>query len=231
MALPICKTVWDVFKLTQIGGAGLAASDVIGSGTADGLLAFCDYLVDRGIAPGSAISPWKSAAKQVFTRVEGTEDFGSVDIKTLDVDEYMDRFINKSRGEYKPDSLNAYGNRFRKAVEGYRGYLADPMGWRPKLRASVRRSPESGSNGRTDANRDTGTRNAGPSGATGTGAPDTVPPPSLITYPFPLKSGQLAQLQLPPQLHREDAERLTQFVRALVFEQPRQLSSGEPDEE
>lgn len=206
----------------------MAASDVIGSGTATGLLAFCDYLTDRGIAPASAVSPWKSAAKNVFSRVEGTDDFGAVDVQALDVDEYMARFVNKSRGEYKPDSLNAYANRFRKAVEAYRGYLADPMGWRPKLRASsARRSGEAGPNGRTDANGDVG--QAKP--AAGVPPSNPAPPvvPGLVVYPFPLKSGQLAQLQLPAQLEREDAERLTHFVRALVFEQPRQLPSGDPD--
>lgn len=50
---------------------------------------------------------------------------------------------------------------------------------------------------------------------------------SLIAYPFPLKSGQIAQLNLPTQLEHEDAERLIQFVRALVFDQPRERAAGE----
>jgi len=40
----------------------------------------------------------------------------------------------------------------------------------------------------------------------------------------------MAQLHLPTQLEREDAERLMQFIRALVFEQPRQLASGSPND-
>jgi hypothetical protein len=34
----------------------------------------------------------------------------------------------------------------------------------------------------------------------------------------------MAQLHLPTDLHSEDAERLIQFVRALVFKHPRQLN-------
>jgi hypothetical protein len=185
--------------------------------------------MNRGLASTSAIQPWKSAAKQVFTRVEGTESFGNVDVQALDVDEYLERFVTKSRGEYKPDSLNAYANRFRKAVEAYRGYLADPMGWRPKLRASPRRAGETGTNGRTRSEA------PAPASPTSMAAPASGSPPpaapSLTDYPFPLRSGQMAHLYLPSPLDKDDADRLTQFLRALVFERPAQLSSGESDEQ
>ncbi len=168
--------------------------------------------------------------------MEGTEDFGDVDVQALDVDEYMTRFVNKSRGEYKPDSLNAYSNRFRKAVDAYAGYLADPMGWRPKLRApATRRSPEGSSNGRTAANGAATSAPVGPASAAPS-APTTSQAPAaltlgLIDYPFPMRSGQIAHLHLPSPLDKEDADRLTQFVRALVFERQGQLASGDPDAE
>jgi hypothetical protein len=57
------------------------------------------------------------------------------------------------------------------------------------------------------------------------------PSSSLIAYPFPLKSGQMAQLNLPTQLDREDADRLTHFIRALVLEQPAQLDPGALEDE
>src|SRR5687768_12946141 len=118
----------------------MADPEVISAGTAEGLLAFCDYLVQRGIAPASAVNPWKSAAKNVFAKVEGTEDFGALDVRALDVDDYMMRYAHKSRGSVKPETVAAYDNRFRKAVFAYIGYLADPMGWRPNIR-SVTRKP------------------------------------------------------------------------------------------
>ena len=186
----------------------MAASDLIGSGTAAGLLAFCDYLTDCGMAPCSAVNPWKSAARQVFTRVEGTEDLDGVDVQALDVHEYLERFVSASRGEYKPDSLAAYKNRFGKAVEAYRGYLADPVTWRPRLRASSRRAADTNANGRTPA------------------APTT---PGLTDYPFPLRSGQMAHLHLPSPLDPDDADRLTQFLRALVFERQQPHPRREPD--
>lgn len=200
----------------------MAASDVIGSGTAGGLLAFCDYLVDRHLASPSAVNPWKSAAKQVFTRLEG-DDFEAVDVQSLDVDEYMQRFTIASRGSYKPESLAAYDKRFRRAVEAYRGYLADPMSWRPKLRSSPRRTAE--------PNGSAGAPRAVPAAINSAANTPAIPTPGLTDYPFPLRSGQMAHLHLPSPLDKDDADRLTQFLRALVFDPQQQLPPGEPEDE
>jgi hypothetical protein len=200
------------------------ASAGIADGNVRGLLAFMDFMVEKGYGSAAAIGPWKSAARQVFERVEG-EGFEEADVRSLDIDEYIDRFENRSHGKYSANSLRAYRGRFRKAVEAYRSYLADPN-WRPSLRASSRTSavngvaekPTRGRSRTAEKPRDEQT------------ALVPVATSSLIAYPFPLKSGQIAQLHLPTQLEHEDAERLIQFVRALVFDQPRQLAAGESDD-
>jgi len=108
----------------------MATSKAIGTGTAGGLLAFCDDLLQRDHASCGVVHPWKYAVKQVFTRLEG-EHFEAIDVRSLDVDEYMQRFAGAPRDPHEPDRLYAYHERFPKAVEAYRGYLADPTGWRP----------------------------------------------------------------------------------------------------
>jgi len=108
----------------------MAASDVIGTGTAGGLLAFCDSLLEHDHESCGVVHPWKYAVKQVLTRVEG-DDFEAVDVRTLDVDECMERFASAPRDPNEPDRLFAYHSRFPNAVDAYRGYLADPAGWRP----------------------------------------------------------------------------------------------------
>jgi hypothetical protein len=107
----------------------MAASDVINTGTAGGLLAFCDYLLEQDHASCGVVHPWKYAVKQVFTRVAG-DDFEGIDVQKLDVDEYMQRFASTARDPQEPDRLYAYHERFPKAVQAYRGYLSDPTGWR-----------------------------------------------------------------------------------------------------
>lgn len=199
------------------------ASPDIATGNAAGLMAFMDFMIDKGYAPAGSITPWKSAAKQVFSTVEGDE-FEGADVRTFDIDEYMSRFENRSIGKYSHESLRAYRQRFRKAVEAYRAYLADPN-WRPPAKRTPR--PKRAEAGTAATKRP----KVSPPAAQ---ADQTKPtPPSsgtLIAYPFPLQNGQMAQLHLPTQgLDRADAERLTHFIRALVFDQPAQLPAGEDE--
>jgi hypothetical protein len=201
------------------------ASPDIGSGNARGLMDFMDFMVAKGYGRAGAIDPWKSAAKQVFSTVEG-EGFEEADVRSFDIDEYLSRFENMSLGKYSAQSLRAYRGRFRKAVEAYRSYLADPN-WKPTLRRSARSTADN------DSAKEPSKHASKKQPETSPKAPAAPPiPGSLIAYPFPLKSGQMAQLHLPTQgLDREDADRLTHFIRALVFEQPAQLNSGEQDED
>lgn len=108
----------------------MATSGLIGTGTAGGLLAFCDDLLERDHSSCGVVHPWKYAVKQVFTPLEGG-NFEAIDVQSLDVDEYMQRFVSLPRDPDEPDRLYAYHARFPRAVEAYRGYLADPTRWRP----------------------------------------------------------------------------------------------------
>jgi hypothetical protein len=200
----------------------MTATD-ISSGTVTGLMNFMDFMVQKGYGSHGAISPWKSAAKTVFQTVEG-DDFTAFDVRTFNIDEYFARFETKSMGRYAADSLGAYRARFRKAVEAYRNYLADPN-WKPSLRASASRRPAK------DPQQRWARTPASPPASSAVPLVSAMPSPSMIAYPFPLKSGQMARLELPTQLERDDADRMAAFLRTLVFEQPRQLPSGEPDGE
>jgi hypothetical protein len=201
----------------------MASPDIAG-GNARGLLAFMDFMIDKGYGSSGAISPWKSAAKQVFSTVEG-EDFEGLDVRTFDIDEYMERFQNRSIGKYSAESLRAYRQRFRKAVEAYRSYLADPN-WRPALRRTPR--PKKAEEQPTERSKPLGVVAKNPEAPLSAASPSAA----LIAYPFPLENGQMAQLHLPAQgLDRADAERLTHFIRALVFDQPPQLNPGASGDE
>jgi hypothetical protein len=52
---------------------------------------------------------------------------------------------------------------------------------------------------------------------------------SFVAYPFPLRSGEIARLHLPPRLDADDAERLTAFIRALVVQEAGIRQRGEED--
>jgi hypothetical protein len=48
------------------------------------------------------VHPWEYAVKQVSTRVDG-DDFESIDVQKLDVDDYMQRFAGSGRDPQEPD--------------------------------------------------------------------------------------------------------------------------------
>ncbi|WP_217915420.1 hypothetical protein [Miltoncostaea marina] len=186
---------------------------------------FLDYMVKSGYAPVGAMNAWKSATKQVFVKVEG-EDFGTVDVRSFDPDEYLDRFETIVMGRYKRESLDAYRVRFRKAIGAYREYLADPKNWkRPTFRASSRQRRVANSDSPATPATSAATRTSN-----GTSA-KVESDQGLIDYPFPLRSGQMAQLRLPARLDKTDAERLGAFLRTLSFEPQGQLPSSTSDDE
>jgi hypothetical protein len=191
-------------------------SKLLATGTADGLLAFCDYLEDKGYAASSAVGPWKSAARQIFEAVEG-DDYGSLDVRRLDLDEYLARFEIMERGNYKAESLRAYGSRFKRAMDAYLGFLEN--GRTPQLRQGPRGR-------RTDRAGRTPDGTLPPAHSAGRARAAVSPVADLVEYPFPLRSGTLAYVRLPRRLEKADAERLAAFVRTLVFDPPAELPAA-----
>ena len=198
-------------------------NEQISAGTATGLFQFLDYLVDKGYAPPNSVAPWRVATRKVLEGVDGA-DYGGTLILDLDVDEYMGRFVNKKRHEYKADSLAAYRTRFTRAVEAYRDYLTQGNDWKPPtFKGSRPRPAVSGTTGEADA----GSASSGNTGTTVTIKPATerdtalpiaATPSTLLDYPFPLSTGDLAHLRLPRGLTARDAERIGAFVKTLAFE-------------
>lgn len=195
-------------------------SKQINTGTAEGLLAFLEYLTDKGYATGAAVNPLRSAVRQILAAVEGAE-YGGVDVRSLDVEAYLDRFENIARGDYKAESLQSYRSRFRRALAFYETFLTD--GRPPSLRTSPSR--------RARADSPPGQRATPPAGSTRrqpvSSAPATAP--DFMDYPFPLRAGGVAHLRLPKKLERDDAERLAVFIRALVFDRQGEITSGIAD--
>jgi hypothetical protein len=196
----------------------------LGSGTSAGMLAFLDWMVQKNYATPASITPLKSAANQIFKTVEAKGgDPNSVDVLTLDPNEYFGRFqvAMQATGRITPDSVRAYKARFLRGLDLYRVYLE--TGTVPKVKtrgARPRKEKEA-----------TGSTSMAPTPTPAEPATtESAPSTNMISYPFPLESGDVANLRLPKQLSRTDASRLTAFVNALVFEPQKQLGQGsEPD--
>lgn len=190
------------------------------SGTASGMLAFLDHLIDKRRASAGTVKPLRSASRKILTTLEG-ENWESLDVRSLDVDDSLERFANKTVGTYTAESLRAYDSRFRRAVEWYRAFLDKP-GWTPPATSS--RTPSGTGRGPSATNqpRKAGDGDQAEDPSEREEAARSDPPArtrSLLTFPFPLRSGEIAYLQLPAQLARPDAARLSAFLDSLVLDE------------
>jgi len=184
--------------------------DDMRSGTAAGLIQFLGWMKEKGLMKAATAAAWRSAAQGVL-EIDG-EGWSEIDLRTLNVDDQFQRFAHLRGPKYTPASLNTYGQRFRDAVARYLEYLANPTGFRPPTSRSAR--PAGKAKGRSAAPTDT-------SPGTGESVPVIERPVAgardLITYPFPLQSGDLAYVQLPVRVLPADAERLCAFIRSIAF--------------
>lgn len=178
-------------------------------GTGDGLLTFLVWAAEKGLLNSTTASAHRSAVGQVLA-VE-SDDFGTIDIRTLDTDELLTRFARKNGAKYSPGSLATYEGRFRRAVEMYRDYLSNPSGFKPGIKGRER----------------TRARSVPPEKVSEPSAEKAVAPSveltapaNLMTFPFPLRSGGTAYFQLPRHLSRYDVDRMIKFLQSLAMDPP-----------
>lgn len=188
----------------------MAASD----GTAGGLFEFLDWAEQKHELPKSQVANWRGAAKNVLG-IE--EDYEALDLRTLDLDDFLRRFEIASRTKYKSDSLNAYKGRFKKAVEAYRSWLDQSPDWKGAVapRAAVSGGGPT-ANGAKSAAQKPRVAAATPAGGT-------------IDHTFPLRPGVYARLSLPEDLSSRDAKRLAAFISSLAFDEQLAITAGAND--
>jgi hypothetical protein len=187
--------------------------------TVEGLLAYCDWLVDKGYATVAQVDPWRTATRKVFETVEG-EEYASLDISGIDLADYLARFQTLAGSQYKSESIVTYGRRLRNALDAHEHYLS--TGRPPTFRRG-------GSSPKKEGEAKPGAAAVAP--AQGPAQTLSVAGPGLVEFPFPLRGGQMAQLRLPTRLDKSDVDRLSAFLRTLQAEEQPQIPrrTGEDD--
>lgn len=187
----------------------------IGSGTVAGLLEFLDTIVEKGRATQSAIQPIKISINKVFEVVDGSE-WELVSVKSIDLDDHIERFATKTIGTYSPKSISVYKSRINRAIAWYMKFLNE-KGWMPQVKPRLPASSKRANIETPPVQPDT----------TGSMQPVVAVEPSnylinnALTYPFPLENGEIARLSLPRELTASDANRLAKFIQTLVMETDR----------
>lgn len=177
--------------------------------TGAGLIHFLDFAIEKGYLKSATGQSMKTACKEVLSAAEGDE-WESVDLVGLDVDDVSRRFETLRAMKFSPGSLSTYKSRFQKSLAMFEDFRADPSSWRPTVKQRTR-SKGSAAEGLAT------------SGGASSAPPQPVhsphPSASVITYPFPLRDGVLVSLQLPADLSKREARRLGAFIDSLALEE------------
>lgn len=194
----------------------MTGSSTIGSGTAAGAVQYLDFLSNKGHLTNGSVRALKTGFAKV-TKTLGGDDWEKIDVRSIDVDEYMTRFANMTHGQYNAASLTDYKSRVKKVLAWYMQFLSSP-GWVPDVKARIRTQ-------RTHKVEETKAMSVAFAEDNNRPTPDTVQPQpvpatlsKLVAFPFPLSDGSLANLYLPTSISSPDAKRMARFIETLVIE-------------
>jgi hypothetical protein len=203
-------------------------------GNGDGLLEFLERAIERGDMNKETARGFRSASRQIL-EIE-SDDLASIDVRRLDIEDLLDRFVNLKRADFGDGSLDTYKSRFRRSVAMYVAWLNGDTGWKTAgLKPGARQTPRqtrrkqatkivsveelldsSGDNQPVSSHR----------------APDFNVPATeasgsrLMTYDVPLRQDLVVRVTLPLDLTTEDAERFAKFINALAFSPSRSGSEN-----
>ena len=184
--------------------------------TGAGLVAFLDYAIQKGYLKTATGQAMKTAVKEVLSATEGADGWETVDLTSLDETDVLRRFETLRAMKFSAGSLATYKGRFSRAAAMFEEFRASPTSWRPSVK---QRSRAKGTNGSSVAPPSSPEVGAGEPWAAPS-APTRHPGhgSAIITYPFPLRQGVLASVELPPDLTRREARRLAAFIESLAIE-------------
>lgn len=195
--------------------------------TSAGLREFLDWAGGRAEINPTTANALKGAVRQVLLMEDEPDN---VDVRSLDVEDVLERFENRFRTKYTSGSMSTYKTRFRQAVLMYLAWLDKDPGWKSVVKS--RRSTSASAR----------TRVANSARAATTGAAEAVQAPgdadrqavpfvtssSLVKHRLPLRPDLLVQIELPVHLTKSDAERIASFVRSLAFDEPSATTASDP---
>ena len=194
----------------------------MGDGKAKNVIEYLENLETKGKASAGAISPLKISFTKVMQQVDG-EDWGEVDVRSIDIEDYMSRFANLTMGKYASDSLTTYKSRVGRALSWYIQFLEKP-GWTPEIGRRNRTTKKVSKISTSTTHSAVSSTTVIPQQSNvsnevnpyGTGFERTA---GRILYPYPLLDGQLVHISLPVKLSSVDAKRLGAFIESIAIDQ------------
>lgn len=189
--------------------------------TGAGLLAFLDFAINKGYLKVPTGQAMKTACKEVLSAIEGDE-WESATVEGLDVDDALRRFETLRAMKFSTGSLATYKSRFNKSVRMFEDFRESPGSWRPDLKPRNRTPKASAAVSET---------NGSSQASSHTPALQHPVRSNFIKYPFPLRDGMLAALELPSDLTKREAKRLCSFIDSIAVEEMGQLPPARADDD
>lgn len=176
----------------------------------DALLAFLDYLADKGLMKRQTAASRKAVVNKVFSALD---DADREDVLSADVDAIIERFVNLEGGKYTPESLQTYKSRLKSTLDDFASYRKDPMSFRPSAQQRAARrtkTPPNADNGDGE-----GPKPAGSAAVANTVVRSADPPVNIL--PIPIRADLTIKIQgLPFDLTESEANKLAAVIKALA---------------
>lgn len=186
----------------------------INSRTVAGLMAFCDWMKDKGYAGPAAADAWRSAAKVVFETVEG-ESYEAMSLEGIDLDDYVRRFQTLGGAKYRAETVGRYKNRIRTGMDAQAYYIEH--GKPPSTKRGTPKPKAEADPASTTADAPGAKRSTTQSGTTSV---SQIPArPDFFEFIYPLSPGRMVRMELPMQMTQREIDRLCAVLQTLE-EQP-----------
>src|SRR6056297_1186059 len=93
------------------------------------LLNFLNYSLDKGLGKKETLKTRIVSVGRIVD-VVGAEEFG--DVRKIDTDHIMERFVNLAGTKFSPGSLASYKSRLNSTVSDFLRWKENPSNYRPK---------------------------------------------------------------------------------------------------
>jgi len=187
-------------------------------GNAAAMGRFFTWATEKGELPAPRVNNMRTAVNRILAVEEEPE---RVDIRSLNVEDLLERFEIKNKARYNLDSMATYKSRFRVAIDTYRSFLEGGTEWRAIGRGATARPTAKKALKRIVKQTKPAALGSAPS------SPDETSPkrsgasgsdmPRMISYDYPLRKELVVRLALPVDLTPSDARRLAAFIQSLAF--------------
>lgn len=177
--------------------------------TFEDFIKFLDYTANKGLMKQTAVAARKAAANKLFQELD---DSDRADVLSVDLDDAMKRFHNKVGDNYTPDSVRTYQSRVKSALEDFRAYCENPMGFRP---ATSTRTRKPNTNSAAHLSEDATQASSATSPSKGPIVNHSIS--SVDILPIPLRADLIVRVQgLPYDLTEAEANKISTVIRAFV---------------